>query len=446
MKVVETDCWRRVSLSPSFHSSNSEVVASPAELLTKGHGLSIIYHTRPYLTLLLWVPADPLLSEEWSETISSGFQDEQMERVRRLAGVRSISFQVESSESHQHLASSTLLKDGPTFDLLPSAPEGLNVALDNSMRYLAILDEPIFVTQGAARKVHETVNGQDGTASDPPVYLQPQYMANVPSMTFENYLLAQTPFFCGLTQQKVLAGDEDDRADGSAISSLRLMHNTIPPASSSTAIQLERIPFRTVAQLLKVTEILRLQFLYTELVTNTFSGSALINAEDSTGEAQITLNDLFSGESRVPREMVLSSFSTLNAHQCSLVTTDTASDTVSLTVESDLASFPPVITGAITLPYLPNWLTVTLEFRIVPALAEASGYAFSYTIEAPPSYKEVSTEVKAVLASSNGQDKMQAVLGISRDLTQLIQWISRRLHKHEKELWQAIASRPEWVR
>jgi len=397
-----------------------EVVASPAELVTKGHGLSLIYHDLPYLTLLLWLPAASLVSQEWQEAIASGFQNEQLERVQHLQGVVSMTFVVSPSDASTSppppsSSAPQVPRNGPAFPLLATTPDGLGAVNAGEMRYLATFSEPVYVTQATARQLHEVIHGLDASMTDSAGYGAPPFMQGPPVMLFENYLLSSgTPIFFGLAQEKQLY--ETNPVGNPA---MRLTHNTLAPAVMSSAVQIVRLTFHTTAQLLRITEILRLQFLYTELVLNTFEGSTLLSAESAMADSQITLNDLLS---------------------------DSPSKVISLVLDSDLASFPPAVSGTVALPHLPSWLPVTLSFEIMPSLSEAGGYGLSFALDAPPLHAEVGRAIEELLMAENGQEKMQAVLGVSRDAAQLVAWISARLKRQEAQIWQAITDKPDWVR
>lgn len=260
-----------------------EIASSPAHLLTTGHGIAIMNQSTPYLTHILHAPPALFYTDEWEETLASGFQPEQAEKLLHAEGVRSVHFSVMPRSADDSAMNGPVGKEDLAGYLsrdTSGMEDELYDKLGQGLSMVAILDKPVSITAATGRALERILHGKDSPATEArhigqnstaPSVLLPEI---IPRVAYEGP-----------------PSDGDDSSDSSMryiLSSSIQVHHT-----------LERFIFDTAAQLLAVLAVLRQQLTWNDLLEECFRDSRPVDQQsDAKRETEITLDDLFSGESR----------------------------------------------------------------------------------------------------------------------------------------------------
>lgn len=261
-----------------------EVAASPALIFSEGSGLPSINQSRPYAQLAYYMPAEGFFSDSWDALVNNGFRTgasgESM-LLEDIDGMRSTTFSLEKSdvpETQVQAGDHSLLQNK---ELLA----GLNERIGSGLRIRAILDREVYISQAAGLRLDAILAGR--AQSDPGA--PPMAGAAIPVYTaIESLILPET----NLGHSHITTAEEG--------SPQILVSNA--PAVGERGFKLREFPFSALGQLLACTKVLRTQCLVAKVFEKAFEGTAAgssgglqANAMDKADEAQITLEDLFSG-------------------------------------------------------------------------------------------------------------------------------------------------------
>ena len=114
---------------------------------------------------------------------------------------------------------------------------------------------------------------------------------------------------------------------------------------------------------------------------------------------------------------------------------------MAITITPDSSSHPPSLSATFPLPHLPSWLPLLVHFRISPSSSRSCGFSVSYDLEGLSD--ALKARVAQVLDAQAGADKMEMVVGVSRDIKMLVRWIARRMQRNA-DVWKGIVAKPEW--
>ena len=78
------------------------------------------------------------------------------------------------------------------------------------------------------------------------------------------------------------------------------------------------------------------------------------------------------------------------------------------------------------------------SLNISPCLDRASGFKVSFTLEG--GNNELLGRIEQLLVV----EKMEGILGISRDVRMVIRWIGRVLARQGQKLWLGLIEKPVW--
>lgn len=266
-----------------------------------GHGLSTSYYSRPYTELIYHVQPYVLQTEQWDETVQSGFQNEEMAALLQLdEGVLSMSFKVQKSDKQfpfdlSHTAGPANDSRAPVsaFSLLPSPPAGLTEKIANGLQFVAKLNKPLIISTAAGRKLQDVLHGTESAAMF--TFTSQSQMYQTSGQQSIGYL--SQPVGPATLESLLLPGVAVEtfyQLDMRNIRDCPPVRARLQALSNTPAFKLNHFVFETVDQLYAVTEILRTQACCNDILRETFDNStALGNHVDL--EASITLDSLLSG-------------------------------------------------------------------------------------------------------------------------------------------------------